>query len=636
MRLLRVTQKSTISKSTTRAPGAPTTFCYCSASIVSREFTTSNSNATPNNDSTDSIQTRIRSSVRLQPQDKNLPRYYKYLRLKTYRPEELDRRFQDIVQSSNSEDSQQRHHDGLLTSDNLQPYILERIREIEDEQKLQQSTLTAAAETFDNKDDDDKDEQALLLSETKQMYARSEANQFLRLFPSYQAATSSDSSSVKYVSRQDFIQVMQQLASKVDYQKTTPIISSMLLVGLSVGILSPAMPFIVQELELTSSQFGLVVSAFGLAKMMGNVPSAIAVERHGRKPYMTYSLGLISVGVAGIGISSSFEELYVCRLLTGFGVAALSTGGTMMMTDVSTPLNRATTIAPIMSAFSAGTALGPALGGLLVDTVGLHSTFYLTGGCFMGVATLNRVIMEETKPKPIVFPWQQKEAQRHGDSLEKSNESILKATQKALGQWSPLLKRPKMRSVLIMNAMYWVALAGAQMTLLPLILTDPNNMAMSATQVGQVYAAMSLVHIFGNPVFARVADQVGKAPAILTGCALVSISMAGLSTYCETYSSLGVALGVWAVGSSMLSTAPVAYVSDKVSDGERAQALALLRTCGDVGFLVGASATGALADYIGLHGAMQCSASVLATATMWFATRHDIFRRSSALINKVK
>jgi MFS family permease len=300
----------------------------------------------------------------------------------------------------------------------------------------------------------------------------------------------------------------------------------------------------------------------------------------------------------------------------------------MMMTDVSTPLNRATTIAPIMSAFSAGTALGPALGGLLVDMVGLHSTFYLTGGCFMGVAALNRIIIEETKPRPMQFPWQ--EAQPVNDT---ATDSIPDATRKALAQWSPLLKNSGIRSVLVMNSMYWVALAGSQMTLLPLILTDANGLAMSATQVGQVYAAMSLVHIFGNPVFAQVADRVGKAPAILAGCGLVSASMAGLS-FCDDYTSLSFALGTWAVGSSMLSTAPVAYVSDKVTDAERAQALALLRTCGDVGFLVGAAGTGMLADYTGLDGAMQCSAGLLATATLWFSTRHNMTARFTALMNK--
>ncbi|GKY92975.1 hypothetical protein MPSEU_000266000 [Mayamaea pseudoterrestris] len=554
---------------------------------------------------------------------KHLVRYYKYLRLETFRPLELERRFQEITKGDES-----------LTIDNLQPYLLQRIKEMEQENSLPHMTMK-------------QDNHVTNLDARRNIYATMEAEQLLQLLfkDSSNAATrisvldsdddkekrsnsafnAVDSSSTLSISQSDFCNILHNHALQVDYQRTAPIISSMLLVGLSVGILSPAMPFIVQELELSSSQFGLVVSAFGLAKMLANVPSAIAVERHGRKPYMTYSLGLIAVGVAGIGLSSSFEQLYVCRLLTGVGVAALSTGGTMMMTDVSTPLNRATTIAPIMSAFSAGTALG----GVLVDVVGLHATFYLTGACFMGVAALNRVIMTETKPTPTVFPWQKHELHHK----KGSNESVASSTKKALAQWAPLWKQPGIQSVLIMNGMYWVALAGAQMTLLPLILTDTNGLAMSAMQIGQVYAAMSMVQIFGNPVFAKITDRVGKAPAILAGCSLISASMAGLS-FCETYTGLSFALGTWAIGSSMLSTAPVAYVTDKVSNAERAQALALLRTCGDVGFLVGASSIGTLADYTGLSGAMQCSAGVLATSTLWFATRHNLTGRLSALMNK--
>ena len=50
-----------------------------------------------------------------------------------------------------------------------------------------------------------------------------------------------------------------------------------------------------------------------------------------------------------------------------------------------------------MSAFAAGTALGPALGGFLVDNVGLNPTFYLVGVSYLGVMALNRAILTETK-----------------------------------------------------------------------------------------------------------------------------------------------------------------------------------------------------------------------------------------------
>jgi hypothetical protein len=80
-------------------------------------------------------------------------------------------------------------------------------------------------------------------------------------------------------------------------------------------------------------------------------------------------------------------------------------------------------------------------------------------------------------------------------------------------------------------------------------------------------------------------------------------------------------LGMWSMGSSMLSTAPLAYLSDHVSEENRAQAIALLRTCGDVGFLVGASGVGALADFTSMGVAMQSTSALLFVATTWFGAR---------------
>jgi predicted MFS family arabinose efflux permease len=117
-------------------------------------------------------------------------------------------------------------------------------------------------------------------------------------------------------------------------------------------------------------------------------------------------------------------------------------------------------------------------------------------------------------------------------------------------------------------------------------------------------------------------DKIGKIPGIVGGCTLISIAMGSLPFCTDLYQMAGV-LGLWATGSTLLSTAPISYISDKVDDKQRAQAIALLRTTGDVGFLVGASSMGALADWAGsLDVALQSSAGILFTATALFAARN--------------
>lgn len=137
---------------------------------------------------------------------------------------------------------------------------------------------------------------------------------------------------------------------------------------------------------------------------------------------------------------------------------------------------------------------------------------------------------------------------------------------------------------------------------------------------------MSLVQVLGNPAVAAVIDKIGKVTGILIGCTFLSTSMFTLP-YCTEMSQVIATCGAWALGSTMLATAPVSYVSDNVSDSKRPQAIALYRTAGDVGFLFGAISTGAVADAFSMDFAVHSNAGMLLTATGWFATRSFILAK---------
>jgi predicted MFS family arabinose efflux permease len=455
-----------------------------------------------------------------------------------------------------------------------------------------------------------------------------------------------------HMAKLDFMQGLRNNTTNIDYKRVLPISLSMILVGTSVGIIVPLMPFIAENLSLSPGDYGMVVSAFALSKFLGNLPSAILVDRHGRKPYMVYSLSLISMGVGGIGVASTVQDLIACRLIAGFGVAALSTAATLTISDISTPRNRASTMAPMHSGFAAGMALGPAVGGFLGDSLGVSNTFFAVGASYLGVAVLNSFLLTETQ-----VPWSGNTRQWLMDAIGKeeiltsdpddnetknqrnnkftttttttTNTAIHKNLQPtayaaildAVGQWAPLLSIPKVRRTVIVNGCYWVALSGAQMTLLPLMLTNPAGLALSATALGKIYMGMSAVQVFGNPSVARVVDRVGKIPSIIGGCTAISASMFALPFCSDTY-QLAIALGCWSFGSTALSTAPTAYMVDQVPQEKRAQALVLLRAAGDVGFLFGATLAGAAANWTGsMDLAMQGCSAFLLTATCWYTAR---------------
>jgi len=220
---------------------------------------------------------------------------YRYLGLKTFQPDEMQSVFDQIV-ASRIPKTQDEPTTSVVTADNLSDFLLQRIELLE---------LECTKYGIDQDDD--------TIDGQRRAFAGLEAKRILQVLRIDSNNTDVD----PVLTKEEFVKSLHERATAVDFRGTLPIGASMLLVGSSVGIMSPAMPFIVTELQLSSAQFGTVVSAFALSKMLGNIPSAIAVERHGRKPYLTYSLAVVALGTGGIGLAGSFEELYVCRLLTG-------------------------------------------------------------------------------------------------------------------------------------------------------------------------------------------------------------------------------------------------------------------------------------------------------------------------------
>ena len=69
----------------------------------------------------------------------------------------------------------------------------------------------------------------------------------------------------------------------------------------------------------------------------------------------------------------------------------------MAAADLSTPLSRAATQAPLGASFNAGTIMGPAIGGGLAALVGPSATFAAVGGFVALDAIFARVMLSETR-----------------------------------------------------------------------------------------------------------------------------------------------------------------------------------------------------------------------------------------------
>ena len=419
--------------------------------------------------------------------------------------------------------------------------------------------------------------------------------------------------------------------------KSNLVVAKCLHAGTTIGIIVPCMPLLVNELNISSTQFGLIVSSFGIAKLLGNIPSSHYVNIIGRKPMFFSGLGLASVAIGGIGLSLNpafgFPWIVCCRLLTGLGVSAIVAGGNMMVADISTSLNRTQTQAPLMSAWQMGMIAGPGVGGVLIDTFGLANTYYSVGGSMLLVSAIAHLFVHETKPH--VFGANTTHTHATGTTGRELNttagtdtdttdtsettieptpapppERLSNSVQTALSSWKRLLQgNQELKHVVLLNGSYWAVMSGVQLTMLPLLMVSPG-LDMSASQIGFTFISLSLVSLAMAQPLAYVADNYNKNYMFVAGSALLG----GSSVFVPLASSpeqLAMLMVPFAIGSTVMQNVPTAHVVNICAAHDAPQAMSLLRTVGDLGLVAGASMSGLLASYSSVGTVIQGQGSIL-------------------------
>jgi MFS family permease len=454
------------------------------------------------------------------------------------------------------------------------------------------------------------------------------------------------------INYEEYKQKITHLAEKLD-KRVYNIGFSFLLTGISVGVIIPCMPLLVSQLEISPNAFGIVISAFGLSRLLGNIPSGFLVEKYGRKASVTG--GLIVCGLANFSISFILLPglgtpwLVFCRFLAGLGVSGFIAGGQMIISDISTHLNRSRTLAPVMAAFSAGMALGPAIGGFLIDMIGLSQTYALVGGAFALIALNNQLTMSETKRSQLIAPTPVVPNPLNIPSPSPASTSSLAVTQEntiiptdtaekisfrqefqnsyktAMNSWSQLLQYPKIRNLVVFNGLIWFSMAGAQFTLLPLHLVS-DQFHFTSFEIGYCFAYSSIVAFLTSQPVAYLSDKFGKTNVLLLGTGLVASSILSLP-FTENMFQLLATLTPLSVGLTAISTSVPALMTDLTKVAERAQGLALLRMSGDLGFLFGASFSGLIASYSSLSSAFLVDGSAIMAGMTWFMIQRNILRQ---------
>jgi EmrB/QacA subfamily drug resistance transporter len=173
---------------------------------------------------------------------------------------------------------------------------------------------------------------------------------------------------------------------------------SLLIVGLDNTIVNVALPSIRRELGASVSNLQWTIDAYTLVLASFLMLSGSTGDRLGRRKIFQIGLTLFSVGSLLCSIAPSVQWLIVFRMMQAIGGSMLNPVAMSIITNTFVdPKERAQAIGVWGGVVGISQALGPIVGGLLVDSIGWRSIFWINVPIGIAAIILTALFVPESK-----------------------------------------------------------------------------------------------------------------------------------------------------------------------------------------------------------------------------------------------
>jgi EmrB/QacA subfamily drug resistance transporter len=188
----------------------------------------------------------------------------------------------------------------------------------------------------------------------------------------------------------------------------TVVCSSALFVSsLDVTVVNVALPALRAQLGAGPAQLQWIVDAYTLTLAVLLLLGGALGDRLGRRALFRTGLALFGLGSLGCALAPGPDALIAVRVLQACGAALLQPSALSTITgSISVPRQRARAIGVWAGVFGLAAAVGPLVGGLLIDTAGWRWIF-LINLPVVAAALLFSLRLPETRgpePRPLDFP----------------------------------------------------------------------------------------------------------------------------------------------------------------------------------------------------------------------------------------
>lgn len=372
-------------------------------------------------------------------------------------------------------------------------------------------------------------------------------------------------------------------------------------VAVGFGVVAPALPIFAKHFGVDNTAAGAVISAFAFMRLVSALGSGRLVNRVGERVILATGIAIVAVSSALAGLSQSYAQLLVLRGVGGIGSAMFTVSAISLLLRVVEPGQRGRATGMWQSGFLLGGIAGPTIGGPLT-AISLRAPFFVYAATLAVAGSIGMLFLTHTPlhDRDVAAP------------------SAIQRT--TLGQ---ALRVSGYRAALLVNLGSGWALFGVRSSLIPLFVTEGLGKSATWTGIGFFVSAAAQGALLVPA--GRLADTVGRRPAMIIGGSVATLSMGLLASF----GSLGVyvlAMALFGSASAFLSVAPSAAVGDVVA-GRGGTVVAAFQMSSDFGAVVGPLVAGWLADQYSFSAAFAATTGVVAVGLLAAVasreTRHE-------------
>lgn len=261
-------------------------------------------------------------------------------------------------------------------------------------------------------------------------------------------------------------------------------------------VLSPLGAQLLEELDISTSQFGLVVSAYAFSAGIAGILAAGFADKYDRKKLLLFFYTGFTGGTLLCGIAPNYEFLLIARIITGLFGGVMGSIIFAIITDLFQLEVRGRVMGFVQMAFASSQVLGLPLGLYLANLWGWHSPFLLIVGLSLVVGLVIVIFMKpvnehlklQSEVNPFVHLW------------------------KTVSQ--PLYLKAFGATTLLATGGFMLMPFGSTFAV--------NNLGITFDQLPLVYMVTGLSTIVVGPLAGRFSDSYGKYRTFTLGT-LISI-----------------------------------------------------------------------------------------------------------------